>query len=63
MMSMDYRIALVAALCAIVVWASSRILKRMGFSPWWATLSFITPLNVIGLTVLALFEWPIERNY
>jgi hypothetical protein len=62
MMSRDYQIVLVAALCAIVAWASARILRRIGFSPWWATLSFIAPLNVIGLIVLALVEWPIERN-
>ncbi len=61
-MPLDYRVALVGALCAIIVWSSSRILERLGFSPWWAAVSFITPLNVIGLVVLALVEWPIERK-
>ncbi len=61
-MSIDFKIAIVAALCVIVAWSSSRVLKRLGFSPWWAAISFITPLNVIGLVMLALVEWPIERK-
>lgn len=62
-MSVDYfEIAVVTALCATIVWASSKVLKRLGFSPWWAAISFITPLNVIGLVVIALVEWPIERR-
>lgn len=61
-MLIDYRIALIGVLSALVVWSTSKILVRLGFSPWWAAVSFITPLNVISLVVLALIEWPIERK-
>jgi hypothetical protein len=36
------------------------ILRRLGFSPWWAVLAPLSPLNIIGLWVLAFKKWPIE---
>jgi hypothetical protein len=42
--------------------ACAQILRRLGFSGWWATVSLITPLNVAGLIVLALVRWPLEER-
>ncbi|HEX5280665.1 MAG TPA: hypothetical protein VFW28_11365 [Micropepsaceae bacterium] len=35
-------------------------LRRLGFSPWWAIIAPISPLNIIGLWVVALVKWPVE---
>jgi hypothetical protein len=35
------------------------ILRRLGFSGWWALLAAIPLLVMIGLWVLALRRWPI----
>ena len=42
------------------IWACARILRRMGFSGWWAAISWITPLNLIGLIVRASKKWLVE---
>ena len=38
------------------------ILRRLGFSPWWAIIAPISPLNIIGLWILAFTTWPVERR-
>ncbi|MQW67697.1 hypothetical protein GHK50_30715 [Sinorhizobium medicae] len=40
----------------------SKILKRIGFSGWWAILAFIPLANIIGLWVLAVTAWPKEAR-
>ena len=40
----------------------ARILNRLGYSGWWTIVAFITPLNLIGLWVLAFKRWPIETG-
>ena len=42
------------------VWACARILRRIGFSGWWAAISFIAPLNLVGLLFLASARWPVD---
>lgn len=42
----------------IVGWPISKILRRMGFSGWWAVLSFIPLANFIGLWIIAVTPWP-----
>ena len=37
-----------------------KILRRMGFSGWWAVIAVISPLNIIGLWYLAYWGWPTE---
>lgn len=37
---------------------ASVILRRMGFSSWWAALAFLPVAPVIGLWVLAVRTWP-----
>ena len=53
---------IVFGILAPMIWASARILRRIGFSRWWAVLAIAWPLNLIGLIVLALIRWPIERR-
>jgi hypothetical protein len=35
-----------------------RILRRLGYSGWWAVLAPVSPFNLIGLWVLAYAKWP-----
>jgi hypothetical protein len=53
-------LAVVLAILAII--PSVIILRRMGYSGWWAILAAISPINIIGLWVLALIRWPSERH-
>jgi hypothetical protein len=46
------------AIVVVLVWPIVIILKRMGFSGWWAALFFIPLGNVIGLWLLAKARWP-----
>jgi uncharacterized membrane protein YhaH (DUF805 family) len=34
------------------------ILRKAGYSAWWALLAFIPPLNVLALWFFALSPWP-----
>jgi hypothetical protein len=56
------RVIIALAFVLPLLWAADRILQRMGFSGWWAILSLVVPLNIIGLVVLAVIEWPIDRR-
>lgn len=53
---------ILVALFVVFAWPASRILKRLGISPWWALLAPVTPLNLIGLWILAYIRWPIDRR-
>ena len=39
-----------------------RIVQRAGFNGAWSLLIFIPGVNVIGLWLLALLEWPRDRG-
>lgn len=47
----------IAILAFIPLW---RILRRLGYSGWWAIVGIISPINIIGLWVLAYARWPVE---
>ena len=51
-------IILIVAILAII--PSVIILRRLGFSPWWAIVAPISPLNILGLWVIAFVKWPVE---
>ena len=55
------QLVLAGILAVLAVIPSIIILRRMGYSGWWAILAAISPINVIGLWVLAFIPWPIER--
>jgi hypothetical protein len=38
------------------------ILKRVGFSSWWALLCFIPVLALLALWLLAFIRWPRART-
>ena len=46
------------ALFVAALVASVRILRRMGFSPWWVLLTFVPIANVYGLWKLSEVPWP-----
>jgi hypothetical protein len=46
------------AMVAIILYPIGRILRRLGFSPFWSLLVFIPLVNLISLWVLAFSEWP-----
>ena len=58
----EFRGVVVAVLIVVTIWASARILVRLGFSPWRAAISWLMPINILGLVVLALVRWPVERG-
>lgn len=43
---------------AAILYPIGRILKRMGFSPFWSVVALIPFVNVIALWVLAFGDWP-----
>jgi len=36
----------------------AKILKKAGFSPWWAILAIVPIANLVGLFVFAFIRWP-----
>ena len=48
-------------LLVVSVWASGRVVKRAGFSPWWALMLVVPLINVISLWVFAFSRWPLDR--
>jgi hypothetical protein len=47
---------------ALVLYPVGRIVKRIGFSPFWSVLVLIPLVNLIMLWVLALSDWPYDRQ-
>lgn len=47
---------------AVVLYPIGRILKRIGFSPFWSVLMLIPLANLLGLWVLAFSDWPRGGN-
>jgi hypothetical protein len=48
-------------LVAFILYPTGRILRRIGFSPVWSILMFLSLINVIALWVLAFAEWPMNE--
>ncbi|MBL4616883.1 MAG: hypothetical protein JKY46_04250 [Robiginitomaculum sp.] len=46
----------------VVVFPIWKILTRMGFSGWLSLLSLVPVLNLVLLWILALIEWPVEKQ-
>jgi uncharacterized membrane protein YhaH (DUF805 family) len=46
------------ALFVAALIASARILRRLGYSPWWVLLGFVPIANVVGLWTLSKASWP-----
>ena len=54
------QIVIIAIIAILAIIPAAMILRRLGFSPWWALIAAISPLNIIGLWVVALVKWPVE---
>lgn len=50
------------AMFVVTIWASVRILNRIGHSGWWVLASFVPVLNIALIWVLALQRWPIDSE-
>jgi hypothetical protein len=53
-------ISAIAFAIAVGVWGG--ILRRIGYSWWYALLLIVPFVNVVSLIVVAAKEWPIERE-
>lgn len=51
-----------AAMVALIVYPVGKILRRVGLSPFWSLLAFVPVLNILGLWILALTDWPKQRD-
>jgi predicted PurR-regulated permease PerM len=51
-----------AAIVALIVYPVGTILRRIGFSPFWSVVVCVPMLNVLGLWILALADWPTQLN-
>ena len=45
-----------------ILYPVGRILSRIGFSPLWSIVVFIPIVNLIAIWILALIEWPHEKQ-
>jgi uncharacterized membrane protein YhaH (DUF805 family) len=43
---------------AIPILMAARVLRRAGFSRWWALLVLVPVVNLIGLWLFAYVRWP-----
>jgi uncharacterized membrane protein YhaH (DUF805 family) len=54
---------LALASLAIPILMAARVLRRAGFSRWWALLVLVPVVNLIGLWLFAYVRWPaIDRD-
>lgn len=51
-----------AVIVALIAYPIGRILRRIGISPFWSLLVFVPVLNMLGLWILALADWPKDVN-
>ncbi len=45
-----------------ILYPVGRILSRIGFSPLWSIVVLIPIVNLIAIWILALTEWPHEKQ-
>lgn len=46
----------------VYLYPIGRVLRRVGFSPYWSILALIPLGNLLGLWVLAFSEWPAKAG-
>ncbi len=51
-------IVMILVLIVLPVWATSRIAKKAGFSPYWSIVVVLPFANVVLFWVFAFVEWP-----
>ena len=50
---------IVSILIPLIVYVP--VIRKTGFSGWWALLIYIPLVNIVMFWVLAFVEWPIEK--
>ncbi len=58
MYTMQQLIEICAVIELLFAIPAGMILKRLGFSSWWALMCFVPVLALIGLWLLAFVKWP-----
>lgn len=53
---------LFALTVAVFLYPIGRILGRMGFSPFLSVLALVPLVNLLGLWIVALVDWPNRRG-
>jgi len=54
---------LALAALAIPILMAARVLRRAGFSRWWALLVLVPVVNLVGLWLFAYVRWPaVDRD-
>ncbi|WP_340644429.1 hypothetical protein [Phenylobacterium sp.] len=53
---------LVLIILGVIVFPISIILRRAGFSRWWALLALVPFVNWFALWAFALVRWPTEKK-
>jgi hypothetical protein len=56
--SMQHLIMICSIVELLVAIPAGMILKRIGFSAWWALLCFIPAVALVSLWLLAFIRWP-----
>jgi hypothetical protein len=51
-------LALILCMFLPTIWASSLVLKKAGFSRWWACLLLLPVVNLVAIWVFAFIRWP-----
>lgn len=46
----------------ILVYTIGRIPDRIGLSPLWSVVVLVPVANLVGLWIVALFDWPRDRK-
>jgi uncharacterized membrane protein YhaH (DUF805 family) len=60
-MSIGWQQILITAVFLSTIIPTWIIVRRVGFSGWWALLSLVPLVNVLFFWVLALVKWPERR--
>jgi energy-coupling factor transporter transmembrane protein EcfT len=55
------QLVIIGIIAILAIIPSVMILRRLGFSGWWAIIAPISPLNILGLWIIALVKWPVEE--
>jgi uncharacterized membrane protein YhaH (DUF805 family) len=53
-----YTLIAIAISVALFLPPAARIVRRVGYSGWWALLMIVPGVNVLALWALAFIRWP-----
>ena len=50
---------IVLLVCIFLIWPWMCIVKKAGYSPWWAVLGVVPLVGLVMLWVFAYAKWPV----